>query len=92
MGQQIHDLRELLELLFALEGAPHEPWAAATIQRGLRHPDPEIRELALSVVGSGCSLIWVSLLTECAASENEPWLRRYFALILDDARRRPVAR
>lgn len=92
MGQQIQNLRELLELLFVLEDAPHEPWVAVAIQRGLRHSDPEIRELALSVVGSGCSLIWESLLTECAASENEPWLQRYFALILDDARRRPAAR
>lgn len=85
MGQQIQDLRELLELLFALEDAPQEPWVAVAIQRGLQHEDPELRELALSVVGSGCSIIWEPLLRKCAAAESEPWLRRYFDLILSDS-------
>lgn len=92
MGFVVHDLRELLELLFAMEYAPDEPWAAIAIQKGLSHADPEIRELALSVVGSGCSVMWEPLLLKCAAVEHEPWLQRYFALILDDGKRRRTAK
>lgn len=88
MGRRIHDLKELLELLFALEEAPQEPWAQSAVHRGLMHSDPEIREMALSVLGTGCLKVWAPTLIQCEAVEKEPWLRRYFALMLDDVRRR----
>lgn len=92
MGRRIHDLRELLELLFAMEEAPQEPWALSAVHRGLMHSDPEIREMALSVLGTGCLIVWTPTLLQCEANEKEPWLRRYFALLLDDARRTSAAR
>lgn len=86
MGHRTLNLIALLEGLYAFEQLPNEPWAAQVIQRGLAHPVPEVRELALGALATGAPDVWTPTLFAYIRGESLPWLNRFARLVLDDYR------
>lgn len=77
---------QCLLLCYHAEVLPHDLWAYASVCWGLADPDPEVREMALSVAALGCPEAWRTELHEVEAFDPEPHLRRYAAFVLDSQR------
>ena len=86
VGTVTHNLMSVLEGLYALEFLPPEPWAATYVLRGLTDPDPETRELAVSIAATGDPDTWMTALTAFVDAEPEPHLRRFARLVIDEHR------
>lgn len=86
VGHRTHSLRVLLEGLYALESLPNEPWVHQCVRTGLSDPDPDLRELALSIIATGEPHTWTPVLFNYLRQETKPWLYRYARMVLDDYR------
>lgn len=88
MGHQTQDIYALLSLIFELGADPTtaaQPWVADAIRQGLRHRDPELRELAIAAAAV-LGRAWLPELFALRNRERTPWLLRLVDLVLDDAR------
>jgi hypothetical protein len=91
VAHRTHNLQALLEALFQLEFLPNELWAVKVVVRALRHPDPELRELAVAVAATGEHRVWAQVLFAFVHRETEPYLSRFARLVLDEHRTLSVA-
>lgn len=81
MGNFTQDYAHQLALLYELGFVPDEPWAHIAVHWGLKHYDPEVRELAIGCAATGNDAV---LLYAHAQHERCAWLARFAQLAAQD--------